>query len=202
VAIKTIIFDLGRVIVPFEFDRAYRRIEALTGLTRDAIRARIGSTDLVQRFESGQVAPREFVRRLSGQLGFDLEYQEFCEIWSSIFLPDPLVPVSLIEHLRARYRMLLLSNTNAIHFEMVRGNFPHIGHFHHCVLSHEVGALKPDPAIYRAALDNAHCRPEECFFTDDIPEFVEGARRMGIDAVQFAGYEALLGELRRRGIEV
>lgn len=201
-AIKTIIFDLGRVIVPFEFDRAYARIEGLTGLTRGEIRRRIGSTDLVQRFETGQVTPEEFVRRFASQVGFSLGFEEFCQLWSSIFLPDALIPLSLIRRLRDQHRLLLLSNTNAIHFEVVRGSFPHIGYFDHWILSHEVGALKPDPAIYNAALSHAQCQPGECFFTDDIPEFVEGARRMGIDAVQFTGYEPLLGELRARGIDV
>jgi glucose-1-phosphatase len=202
VAIKTIIFDLGRVIVPFEFDRAYERMETLTGLHRNEIRSRIGATDLVQRFESGQVAPRDFVARLTGQVGFSMAYDEFCDLWSSIFLPDPLIPTSLLASLGQRHRLLLLSNTNAIHFEMIRENFPHIGHFHHLVLSYEVGAVKPDSAIYRAALDHAECEPGECFFTDDIPEFVEGARRMGIDAVQFTGYNALVTEMRQRGIQV
>ena len=201
-AIKTIIFDLGRVIVPFEFDRAYERMEALTGLNRNEIRSRIGATDLVQRFESGQVAPRDFVSRLTGQVGFSMAYEEFCELWSSIFLPDPLIPTSLVASLGERHRLLLLSNTNAIHFDMIRDTVPHISHFDHLVLSYEVGAVKPDSAIYRAALDHAECEPAECFFTDDIPEFVEGARRMGIDAVQFTGYETLLREFRLRGIEV
>jgi HAD superfamily hydrolase (TIGR01509 family) len=85
---------------------------------------------------------------------------------------------------------------------MIRHAFPHIKRFDYCVLSHEVGALKPAPAMYQAALRHAECRPEECFFTDDIEEYVDGAKRMGIDAVQFTGYEALLGELRSRGVEV
>jgi putative hydrolase of the HAD superfamily len=60
--------------------------------------------------------------------------------------------------------------------------------------------MKPQPEIYRAAIDAAQCSPEECFFTDDIPEYVEGARQMGIDAVQFESREQIERELSARGI--
>jgi putative hydrolase of the HAD superfamily len=68
------------------------------------------------------------------------------------------------------------------------------------VLSYEVKAMKPDPRIYAAAVEAARCAPQECFFTDDIPEYVEGARRAGIDAVVFEGQEALERELAARGV--
>ena len=58
-------------------------------------------------------------------------------------------------------------------------------HFDDLVLSYEVKAMKPSPLIYREAIARAQCRPEECFYTDDIAAYVEGARREGIDAVQF-----------------
>ena len=62
--------------------------------------------------------------------------------------------------------------------------------------------MKPSPAIYAAAIEAARARPEECFFTDDILAYVEGARAAGIDAEQFLGYEKLLTDLRARGIAV
>jgi putative hydrolase of the HAD superfamily len=83
---------------------------------------------------------------------------------------------------------------------MIRGAYPHLRHFHDLTLSYEVGALKPEEAIYRAALKQAGCKPEECFYTDDIPEFVEGGRRFGFDSVQFESREQLERELRSRRI--
>ena len=59
--IRTVIFDLGRVIVPFDFDRAYARVTARTGLDREAIRERVREAGIVPRFESGQIEPRPFV---------------------------------------------------------------------------------------------------------------------------------------------
>ena len=199
--IRTVIFDLGKVIVPFDFGRGYKAMEGLCGLAAAEIPRRIGSTDLVTRFESGLVAPEEFVAELSGLLGLEIGYDRFCEIWSSIFLPYTLVPDAMLARLRERYRLLLLSNTNAIHFGMIQANYTFLPYFHDLVLSNEVKAMKPSPVIYREAIRKAGCRAGECFFTDDIAAYVEAARREGIDAVQFLSLEQLEKDMRARGIE-
>ncbi|HEX4137871.1 MAG TPA: HAD family phosphatase [Bryobacteraceae bacterium] len=199
-AIKAVIFDLGRVIVPFDFNRGYTRLEPLCGIPAAEIPKRIAPTGLVPLFESGGIEPRDFVRELSRHLNLDTSYENFCEIWSSIFLPHTLIPESMLAGVARNYRLVLLSNTNAIHFEMVRENYPLLRHFHSFVLSYEVGAMKPLPQIYRRAIEEAGCLPEECFFTDDIPDYVAGARAQGIDAVQFESAEQIEAELRKRGV--
>jgi putative hydrolase of the HAD superfamily len=198
--IKAIIFDLGRVIVPFDFKRGYARMEALCGIPAAEIPARIRPTGLVPRFESGQIEPHDFVAQLSAHLNLNASYEDFCEIWSSIFLPETLVPEELLRALRRNYRLVLLSNTNAIHFDMIRENYPLLRNFDSFVLSYEVGAMKPSPVIYRRAIAEAQCQADECFFTDDIAEYVEGAREQGIDAVQFQSAAQIEEELGRRGV--
>jgi putative hydrolase of the HAD superfamily len=198
--IKTVIFDLGKVLIPFDFSRGYRAMEKFCDYPAAEIPKRIAATDLVHRFETGLVEPRDFVQQLSRMLDLRVTYDQFCEIWSSIFLPDTLVPESLLAGIGERYRLLVLSNTNAIHFAMVRQSYPLLRHFDDLVLSYEVKAMKPSPAIYREAIARAHCRPEECFYTDDIPAYVEGARREGIDAVQFQSCAQLERDLAEREI--
>lgn len=166
----------------------------------EEIPVRIRSTGLVPRFESGQVAPEEFVEQLCGILDARIEYGRFCEICSSIFLPETLIPESLLEGLGRSYPLLLLSNTNAIHFRMIRENYPLMRHFDGYVLSYEVGAMKPSARIYEAAIERAECSPEECFFTDDIAEYVAGAKAAGMDAVQFHSAAQIERELRERGV--
>jgi FMN phosphatase YigB (HAD superfamily) len=199
-AIKAVIFDLGRVIVPFDFNRGYVRLAPLCGIPAADIPGRIAPTGLVERFESGKIEPRDFVRELSTHLNLNTSYESFCEIWSSIFLPHTLIPEAMIEGIARNYRLVLLSNTNAIHFEMLRENYPLLRHFHALVLSYRVGAMKPLPLIYRRAIEAAGCLPEECFFTDDMPAYVEGARAQSIDAVRFESAEQIESELRKRGV--
>jgi FMN phosphatase YigB (HAD superfamily) len=198
--IKTVIFDLGRVIVPFDFRRGYALLEPICGVPAADISARIAATGLVPRFESGQIEAKPFVAELTERLGLKITYEEFCEIWMSIFLPDTLIPEDLVETIGRTHRLVLLSNTNPIHFEGVRERYPLLRHFNGFVLSHEVKAMKPSPVIYRKAIEVAGCSPGECFFTDDIAEYVEGAKSMGIDAVQFESAAQIREELRRRGV--
>jgi len=199
---RTLIFDLGKVIIPFDFERGYRAIAGDCGLPPAEIRSRIASTDLVVRLETGLIEPDDFVAQVSELVGFAGTYADFCSHWTAIFLPETLIPESLITALKGRFRLLVLSNTNAIHIEMVRERYPILSHFDHLVLSHEVKAMKPDPRIYADALTHAQAEPAECFFTDDIPDYVAGARLAGIDAEQFTGYETLLSHLRARGIAI
>jgi glucose-1-phosphatase len=198
--IKTVIFDLGKVIVPFELQRGYAALQPHCNLPVEEVRRRIAAAGIVAPFEEGRISPTDFVRQFSDVLGLNVEYARFCELWSTIFLPEPLLPEALLAGLRLRYRLLLLSNTNAIHFEMIRRTYPILRHFHEFVLSYEVGAMKPDPRIYQAAIERAGCLPQECFFTDDMEPFVQGALRAGIDAVQFQSASQIQQELRARGI--
>jgi len=197
--IKTILFDLGNVVIPFDFKPAYVRMAELCGCRPEEIPARIRATGLVTPFEKGEIESERFVRELSAALKLDITYEEFCSWWSSIFLGETLVPEALVADLRRRHRLLALSNTNPIHFSMLQEAYPLLRHFDGFVLSHEVGAAKPEAKIYQVAIERAQCSPEECFFTDDLAVNIEAARAHGMDAEQFLSVEQLEGELRARG---
>jgi putative hydrolase of the HAD superfamily len=198
--IRTIILDLGNVIIPFDFEKGYAALAGRCPYPASEIRKRIASTDLVPRFESGQIEPEDFVRDLSELLGLSVGFEEFCALWSSIFYTESLIPESMITALKNRYRLLLLSNTNALHFRMLRDTFPLFSHFDEYILSYEVGAMKPAPEIYGRAIAAAKCRADECFFTDDIQAYVDGAVKAGIDAVQFRSLDRLKEDLASRNV--
>ena len=199
--LKTLIFDLGKVIVPFDFKRGYDRMAPLCSYSPAEIPERLRTCDLVYRFETGEVDPQDFVKELCAIPELNCTFEDFREIWGSIFLPETLIPEEMLASLRERYRLLLLSNTNALHYPLLQDAYPLLGLFHDHILSFRVGAMKPSPKIYQAAIDAAGCKPEECFFTDDIPAYVEAARQHGIDAVQFESCEQIQRELRTRGVE-
>lgn len=197
---RTIIFDLGRVLIPFDFERGYSRMSKKCGLPNDEIRARLAATGAMDEYEGGRQTSQEFFETVCDALGMKLSYEEFCSIWVSIFLPETLVPEEFVAALHRRYRLVLLSNTNEIHFTWLRKTYPILNHFDAYVLSHEVKALKPEDAIYDAVLKQADAAAPECFYTDDVAPFVEGAKRHGIDAVQFQGFDKLRDEMSARGI--
>lgn len=199
--IQSLIFDLGKVLVPFDFTRAFEKLAPLGRYKADEIAQQLFGIDLFERLESGRVEPEEFRLKLNEMLGTRCEADELGEIFGSIFDKETLIPESTIAALHKRYRMVLLSNTNAIHFRFLQREYPILTHFDEHVLSHRVGALKPSPKMYEAAIAAAQCEPQKCFYTDDIPAYVEAAKTHGIDAVVFQNREQIESELRRRGVE-
>lgn len=199
---RALFFDLGNVIVPFDIERAYAGFGAVSALPIEEMAKRLRAGDLVQRYECGQVEDEPFFEAFCELIGVRTTFERFCQIWNSIFLPPTLVPEELLEELSRGYTLLLLSNTNAIHYRFLERNYAHIGHFHHHVLSHEAGAQKPERKIYDDALAAAGVQPEEVFFTDDLPENIEAARQLGIDAEVFTGVPDLQRHLENRGVRL
>ena len=198
--IKTILFDLGNVVIPFDFKPAYRRVAERLSCPAEDVPARIRATGLVAPFEKGEIPADRFVTELCGALGLDISYGEFCGWWSSIFDAETLIPEALLQDLRRRHRLLALSNTNPLHFEMVMESYPLLRQFDGFILSYQVGAAKPESKIYREAIARAGCHPEECFFIDDLAVNVEAARAHRMEAVQFTSAEQLTRDLRERGL--
>src|SRR5713226_6657503 len=83
--VRTILFDLGGVIVPFDFKRAYSRMAPLLNYPVAEVATRLRSTDLIQRFETGGVAPERFVEEVCAVLEMKIAYEEFCDLWTSVF---------------------------------------------------------------------------------------------------------------------
>lgn len=200
--IRTLIFDLGKTLVPFDLERGFKELERYCPRPAEDLRRILLGSDLPVRFERGELTPEEFVREVSALLEMQAGPEAFSDAWNSIFLPEPLIPDLALELLHTRHRMLLLSNTNVLHFEWIAARYPLLRHFDHFVLSYKAGAVKPQRAIYEEALRHAQCAPEECFYADDIPAYVEAAKALGIDGVVFESWELLQGELARRGVEV
>ncbi len=197
---KALLFDLGDVIVGLDFDRAYRRVAGLRGGPVDGVPALIREANLADPYERGEISSAQFHREFCGAVGLDLSYGEFRDLWEDMFQPELLVPESFFASVQGKHRLVLLSNTNEIHFEAIRQRYPVLDRFDDFVLSYRVGAMKPSPAIYREAVRTAGCLPQECFFTDDKAENIAGAMRAGLDAVLFEGWLKLGEDLRQRGV--
>lgn len=200
--IRTVILDLGGVIVPLDFAATYARLSTLSGMPLAEVEARIKATPLLVEYESGRVSSADFQREFSREFGFAVDEVRFADLWCSLFPDHSAIPPEWLAEIRGQRRLLLLSNTNELHFEQLLKKRPYLAGFDHHIVSYRAGAMKPDPAIYRAVLEHAQCEPKECFFTDDVLKYVEGARAAGIDAEQFLGAEKLRTDLAARGITV
>jgi len=197
--IEAIVFDLGNVLIAVDEPKAAARMAARTGKTLQQLDEYVRGTPYVIELALGKLTKSQFFHTVAKDLGFDGGYEEFALIWSEIFTPiEPMI--ALAESLKTRVPRLLLSNTNAIHMDYVFAHFPFLHEFDAHVLSHEVGMLKPDAAIYRYTLEKYGLAAGRTVFVDDLVANVEGARRVGMQAIHFRSPEQARGELTKLGV--
>ena len=146
------------------------------------------------------MAPQEWHEHLTGRLRVSIGFEAFCHAWNRALDPDLILEESLFEALGRRQKLALLSNTDPLHSNHMESHFPFIRHFPVRVYSCRVGASKPSPAIYRAALEALNVQPNEALYIDDIGDFASAAKQLGLDAIQFESPEQLRDQLSRRGL--
>lgn len=201
-SLRTCVFDLGNVLVRFSHDRMCAQVGDLCGRTAAEIRPLLLGSGLQWRFERGHVTPEEFHAEFEQAVGRRLDPAALRHAASDIFEPQPGMR-DLLDALKSQgLRLVLLSNTSTVHFEFISRAFDVLEPFDAHVLSFEVGAIKPEPAIFAAASAAAACAPHECFYTDDIPEYVAAGRAFGWHAEVFTDPASLKRHLAGRGLRV
>ncbi len=190
--------DMGKVLLDFNWEHFGNRMRQLTGVSQELLQEAIRG--LAQSYESGRLSDAEFHQAVCQGVGKQIPLREFASAWNSIFSPDPILPEDLLRRLASTMDLWVISNTNGIHFDYVSKNYRCLQYFRGFVLSHEVGALKPDRKIFSEALSRAGVQPREALFVDDQISNVAAARELGIDAFQFLSSEQFTVELKRRAI--
>ena len=200
--IEALLFDLGKVLIDFDFDLGMKRFGARTPLSAEEFRSIILHPTWVGRYEHGQISTADYHRYLRDSGKLEMSIEEFHEAWSSVFLPGLIVPEKLLANLKARYPLILVSNTNESHAAFVARNYTVLEYFDQKIFSHEVGSMKPDRRIYDAAIAASGKPPEALFFTDDREENIESAAALGIRTHQFHSVLKLVKALQSNGVEI
>lgn len=198
--IKVIVFDLGNVLIPFDFNKikiALNKVEPKMGERYTQIYEE--NSEYFKNFEKGLINESDFIIQNLTWLDNKLDGQNFCQIFSDIFTLNEKT-ISLLPKLEKHYRLILLSNTNSIHKKFGWKKNEFLSHFEKLILSHEVGALKPENKIYNAVTDYTKENPESHLFIDDIKDYTEVAKNLGWDAIHFKNDEMLVDELKVRNI--
>jgi putative hydrolase of the HAD superfamily len=197
VAVRILVTDLGRVLLPFDTAKPMRLL-AEASRHPDAI-ARLGAVVRETGFGRGEIDPEALFVRARDAMGLQVDFSAFCRLYSDMFSED-WATVALVRSARVEKR-ILLSNTNAIHWDWILANHGEVlqGLDHLCV-SHEIGAEKPDPAVFRHVEALTGGRPEEHLFLDDIPAYAEGAAAAGWAAHVHTDSDALRAALEKHGL--
>ena len=185
--IRTIIFDLGGVVITIDQAEALRRFAAL-GLS-DASQWLDPYTQkgIFGDLESGQITAGDFRRELSLLVGREVSMEECNHAWQGYAKDVPQRNLDTLLKLRKEgYRVVLLSNTNPCMMAWAMSDgFDGQGHslahyFDACYLSYQLKVMKPDPQFFSRVLMAEKAFPQECLFVDDGPRNVAAASQMGI----------------------
>lgn len=200
--VDAVIFDLGRVLIDYDWRRALEALRPWTGLEPDETQRRVLARTRFTDFETGRVAPEEFHAQFQTALAITIPFAVFRELWCSIFTAE-IVPVANVARALmrgGRVRVAALSNTNALHAEFLRRTWPLLNELPHVFLSNEIGCRKPDPAAFRFVLGRLALAPGRVAFVDDLEENVTAAGQLGLRAILAREPERILADLARLGL--
>jgi FMN phosphatase YigB (HAD superfamily) len=189
-----IIFDLGKVLVDFDYSIAARKIAARSTGSPQDLHAFLGASPLLIGYETGDLTREVFFEAIRENVGFSGDLKEFGGYFADIFSEIPSM-IALHAELRERgFKTYIFSNTNDLAVEHVRHNFPFFSKFDGYIYSYEIRAMKPNPAIYEAMEKMTGRSGGDLIYIDDRSENIEaGAAR---------GWRAILHETPRKTREL
>jgi epoxide hydrolase-like predicted phosphatase len=175
---KAVVFDLGKVLVDFDYGMVARRVAARGKMTVGEIARYINQSPLFVQYESGRVTTEQFYDEVRRVTGFRGDLAEFSECFADIFVAiEPMVQLQAALR-RQGLATYVFSNTNELAAEHIRRTFPFYANFDGYILSYEHGAMKPDAKLYEVVERASGRRKAELLYLDDRPEnIVAGAAR-------------------------
>jgi epoxide hydrolase-like predicted phosphatase len=194
--IKALIFDLGNVLIFFDWKIAERRLneiqEGLGTLTTKFLKE---NNSIIKNLEKGKLTEDEFLNMIKSHLNSKIDKITIAKIFSEIFWENSEL-TKLLPELRKNYKLFLLSNTNIIHRKFGWDHYNFLKNFDKLFLSYEVGFAKPEEEIYQLVIHSIDLNPSEVLYIDDIEEYVNAAKNLGWNAVQFKSNEKLIEDLK------
>lgn len=181
--IRNLLFDLGNVIVDIDVPGAHQRLNAL--LRKDT------NAEIVEKaflsYECGKMSTDIFINTILSQCERKAQALDVIEAWNSMLIGIPSYRLDMLEMLRRKYNVYVVSNTNELHLEWIHRYVSKTYHesqfekryFDQAFYSHLVGDRKPNPSLYTYIAEETFLTPELTLFMDDTMENIESAHALG-----------------------
>lgn len=196
---QNLILDFGGVIYQIDPSRQIKAFNSSGLGDFDRLFFTLTSSKLLEDFETGRLSEKEFFEKISNVLGNkSFSFSDFKRLWNSILVGFDHEAIELIGKLKNRYRLFLLSNTNAIHYEFFTSEFRAIygteleALFEKVFWSFQTGKRKPDPESYQLVMNASGITPSSCIFVDDSLINIEGAKQVGIPSIHLTSPNRLV----------
>jgi len=174
-----VVFDLGKVLVDFDYTIAGRRLAAQSTMSPAEVQKYLDYSPLLFRYETGLMTRQEFFDEVRQATGFRGGLAEFGSFFADIFSEIPAMIALHAELRRRRIPTYVFSNTNDLAIEHIQHAFPFFANFDGYILSYEVRAMKPAAKIYEALEDLSGKRGAEILYLDDRQENVDAGAARG-----------------------
>jgi len=198
--IKTILCDLGNVIVYVDHDKIIEGLAKHSDKDKKYIHNFFYRSIVRKRFDKGKLNAKEFFTNYKNSLNLKLNFIEFKKVWCSCFIGLNKEMEILLKKLKKNYKLILLSNTDVIHFLYAKKKYKILKIFDDYVLSYKVGYSKPNPMIFLEAIKKSKTNPGQIVYIDDLYQFVLAAKAFGIKSVQYKTMEKLRKDLKSKNI--
>jgi glucose-1-phosphatase len=190
-SIKTIIFDLGGVILDLSVNHTLEAFSSLSGINPKRVREIFISSPEFNDYETGSLNDTQFRDFIRMTYVPDAADQQIDDCWNAMLRGLPIDKLKLLNELKKHFNVYLLSNTNNIHLQYINeqllknltGENNLDGYFHRAYYSHRMGKRKPDADIFEQVLQENHLTPAHTLFLDDNPDNIKGAKHVGIQTV-------------------
>ncbi len=177
------LFDIGKVLLDFDFESSLSKL--LPADHPDPATSLEKLLEKKDEFETGRIAVSDYTTWAIEILGTDATPDEFHTAWQNIFTPNLPMWETVRKLATEGHRLILFSNTNAIHCPWVFEAYPEFSLFHGSILSFEVDSIKPHPEIYQHAIDKHSIVPENTLYIDDLPANIATGDDFGFRTHQY-----------------
>lgn len=195
--ITTLIFDFGGVLINLDINQCIFNFKQLGLNNFEQYLGNFAQSGFFMKLEKGQISAEEFRNEIRKLCENPLTDAQIDGAWCSFLLDIPAAKLNMLLELRKKFRVILLSNTNIIHFpDSEKKLFLKTGknmsdYFDRCYLSYEMKMAKPDMKIFENILASENVEAIECLLLDDGLKNTEQAQKLGMQTYLVSEHEDL-----------
>ena len=200
--IKTIVFDLGGVVLNLDIPRTFDAFAKLARVSVEELLKFSAEKDVFHPYETGQITTDEFLNRMLNLFGNKVSHEQIIDAWNAMLLDLPQDRIHYLDKLRSKYKTIVLSNTNDLHlkaFEQIVSEATNgrslTDFFDHVYYSHKIGMRKPNADIFEFVLEKHDLIPSETLFIDDMEQNIKGAANVGLKTWHMTDQSQLMTKL-------
>lgn len=199
--LRAVLFDLGRVVIDIDFDRALAAWQKHSRLALHELRALYQADEPYRQHETGALSDEGYFRYLRQRLQLDCRIEDVARGWNTLLVAGIDETLQMIDDIRDRVPCHAISNTNACHVQEMHRAFPDLlPRFGKVFASHEIGYRKPDARAFLHVCREIGVAPAEALLFDDLSVNIDGARACGLQAALVTGPRDVRAELVRQGL--